>query len=224
MVRGERNNRRGESGGMRIKSLQFGYVLLACIAGLWQAWCFDYGSNRLLVLVAIGMSLPFALVTYGYAALLRGGMSVAGRPDWRRMLILWAGMPLSLASFSLVSLAETGLMDAFGLGVVDLPLYNVRLVVGEGAACFVWATCLLLWSRQTGSSVPRNRLLVAFATLFVGVLLASGLAYVALRLFSRDYYVYLESEVTTVISAFVVILAGNNASESRRNLDLAADA
>ena len=201
---------------MRLIPIDYGYVSLACISGVWQAWCFNYGSNKLLVPVVIGMSLPFALASYAHASFRRRAKSVAECPDWKRMIILWAGMSLSLASFSVVSLAETGLMYAFGFGVVDLPYYSFRLLIGEGAACLVWAICLLMWSRQTGSNFPRNRLPATFVILFFGVLFASGLAYLTLKLFNRDFYVYFESVVVTTISAFIVIFPESKATESGR--------
>lgn len=207
-----------QSSRMQLASVDYGYILLACIAGVWQAWCFNYGSNRLLVLVVIAMSLPFALSTYAHAAFLRRARLVAELPDWKRMLILWAGMPLSLTTFSLVSLAETRLMYSLGFGLVDLPYYQFRLLVGEAAACLVWAICLLMWSRQAGTGVPRNSLLEAFAILFVGVLFANGLAYLVLKLFNRDFYFYFESVVATTISAFIAITSRRQVAPISRGI------
>lgn len=215
----------GESSSIRqLGPADYTYILFSCIAGLWQGWCFTYGSNRLLVLVAIGMSLPFALATYAYALFLNRATSIAERPDWKRMLILWAGMPFSLVCSSLMSMAETRLMYVFGYGTVDLPFYDIRLLIAEGAACLAWAACLLVWSRRSGAGAVRNRFLAAFAVLFVGVIMADGLAYLALRLLNRDLYFYLESVVTTIISALILIFVENKAAKPGRGLDIVAEA
>jgi hypothetical protein len=129
------------------------------------------------------------------------------------MLILWAGMPLSLVVFSLTVAAGTGIMYLFGFGVVNLPLYNLRLMIGEGAASLVWAVCLLEWSRRPGLGLSRNHLLATSATLFAGALFAHGLTYLVLRTFHRDFYVYLESIVATVLSVLVLVFLKRKTEE-----------
>jgi hypothetical protein len=197
---------------MRPKFVDFAYVVLCCIAGLWQAWCFTYGSDRLFVLLVIGMSLPFALATYAHASLPSRAEAFAKQSDWKRTLVLWVGMPLSLAVFSLTSLGETGIMYAFHFGIVDFPFYNLRLLIAEVAACAAWAACLLVWGRYSGRHPSRNRFLVTFAALIVGVLFADLLTYLVLKTFRKDLYVYLESTIVTMISAIILVFSRSNAA------------
>jgi hypothetical protein len=192
----------GESVSMQYKLVAFCYVLLSCAAGIWQGWCFAYSSNALIILV---MGVPFALICYAYASLTTITSAAAERPHWSRMIILWAGMPLSLLMFALTALAETGIMNILGFGMVNLPFYNGRLLIAEAAASLVWAACLLLWSRTLRFRLSRNRFLLIFASLYGSVLLASGLTYLANRLLHKDLHVYLESSVVTAISAAIVI-------------------
>lgn len=187
------------------KSADYIYVMASCIAGVWQAWCFTYGKNNLLVLVIIGMSLPFALVSYIHASLLNATGDIAQPPDWKGIIVLWAGMPLSIVVASLTGAAETGILYAAGFGIVNLPLYSLRLLIAEGTACLAWATCLLFWSRQRGIRPLRKRLVAISAALFAGVLTADGLSWLIIRIFHKDVYVLLESVVVTMLSALIVV-------------------
>jgi len=193
----------------QLRPADYIYILLSCIAGIWQAWCFSYGSNNLIMLVVIAMSLPFALVSYIHASLRGATGDIAERPGWKRAFVLWAGMPLSLVVFSVTVLAETGIMDVSGFGILNLPFITLRLLIGEGAASFVWAICLLISGRQSGLHLARNLLFLTFAALFAGVLFASGLAYLVSRVFHADIYVYLESTVATTISAVILVFLRN---------------
>jgi hypothetical protein len=204
--------RDGESNIMAPLFVDLAYVAFCSVAGLWQAWCFTYGSDKLAVLLVIGMSLPFALATYAHGSLLSRAEAFAERPDWKRTLVLWVGMPLSLAVFSLTGLGETGIMYAFRFGIVELPFYNLRLLIAEVAACATWAACLLVWGRHSGRHPSRNRFLVTFAALVVGVLFANLLTFLALKTFHKDLYVYLESTFVTMISAVILVFSRRNAA------------
>jgi len=129
------------------------------------------------------------------------------------MLVLWAGMPLSLVVASLTILTETGMMYAAGLGIDNLPFYDLRLLIGEGGACLMWATCLLVWSRQPGLRLSRSRLLAVFAILFAGVLFAYGLSYLIRRSFHKDLFILLTSIVVTTISALILVFLRRKAKE-----------
>ncbi len=188
---------------MRLKSVDYIYVLLSCVLGIWQAWCFNYGRNS--VLIAVLMSLPFALASYARALFPRATGTVPERRDWKRTLVLWVGMPLSLVVGSLTILAETGIMYAVGFGVDNLPLDSFRLLVGEAAACLAWAVCLLVWSREPALRRPGNRLLAVFAALFVGVLFAYGLSYLIRINFHKDLFMLVTSIVVTMISALILV-------------------
>ena len=208
---------------MQLKSVDYIYILVSCIAGVWQAWCFNYGTNNLILLIVVAMSLPFAFASYIHASLRCATDNIAERTGWKRMFILWAGMPLSLVAFSLTALAETGIMYASGFGIVDLPFDSLRLLIGEGVASLAWAICLLIWGRQSGQRLSRNLLLATFAALFAGVLFANGLAYLILKTSHRDLYVYLESTVATTISAFILVFLRNKTAERAGNSDIASE-
>jgi hypothetical protein len=147
----------GESRRLRSTATGYIYVLLSSLAGVWQWWCADYGrDNFLTVTLGALMSLPFALASYAHASLFNS--TIVTRPNWKRIFILWAGMPFSFAIASLTILAQTRIMYAIGLGIDNLPYDSVRLMIGEGAACLVWAT--VCWHG------PQNRALGCQATAF----------------------------------------------------------
>jgi hypothetical protein len=202
---------------MRLKSIDYIYVLLSSATGVWQAWCFTYGQNS--ILIPILMSLPFALASYAYASLVSADGHVAKRPDWKRTLILWAGMPVSLVAGALTMGAETGIMYAVGLGIDNLPFASVRFLIGEGAACLVWAICLLVWSSASGLGLSRKRLLALSATLFVGVLFAYGLSDLIRRRFQKDRFFLVTSVVVTMISALFLVASRQNAKQSQNALN-----
>ena len=133
------------------------------------------------------------------------------------MLVLWAGMPLSLMVGALTILAETRIMYAAGFGMDNLPFYSLRLAVGEAAGCVAWTICLVAWSRQPGLVLSRNRILALFATLFVGVLSAHELSSLILKSFHRDVYVLLTSTVATTASALILVFLGSDAHEVHRH-------
>jgi len=164
-------------------------------------------------ILPILMSLPFALGSYAHASLARANSTSAKRPDWKRMLVLWAGIPLSLVVGSLTILAQTGIMYAGGFGIVNLPFDNLRLMIGEGAACLVWATCLLVWSRKPDLRPSPRRILELFAILFAGILFAFGASEVILRTFHKDLFILLTSVVATAISAMILVFLGRNIQE-----------
>jgi hypothetical protein len=194
-----------KSGGMRLRSVDYIYVLLAGIAGVWQSWCFNYGSDRFLILLIMLMSLPFALASYGYALFLSTTGTQAQRPDWTRIPILWAGMPFCLIVASATILAETKIMLAAGFGIVNLPFDDLRVLIGEGAACLAWAVCLLIWSQRAVLRPSATRLFALFAALFAGVLVTYGLSTLILRRFQKDYFILSTSIITTIISALLLV-------------------
>jgi hypothetical protein len=204
----------GESSSVRLKSIDYIYVLLSSLAGVWQWWCVDYGRDNFLT-VALGalMSAPFVLASYAHASLFRTSSTVVARPNWKRIVILWAGMPFSLAIGSATILAQTRIMQAVGFGIDNLPFYSLRLVIGEAAACLVWAICLLAWSWESGSCFSRNRILPLFAILLAGVLSAHGVSNLALKSFHREIYFLLTSVVATTISALILIFLRGKATE-----------
>lgn len=199
----------------QVKPADYIYVLFSCIAGVWQAWCFTYGSNDLLVFLVIGMSLPFAVASYIHAALLNTASDIVERPDWKGIIVLWVGMPLSLIVSSVIMFAETEILYAAGFGRIDLPFDSLRILIGEGFACLAWAACLLLWFRQQGIRPSRKRLLAIFAALFTGVLIADGLSRLVVRYLHKDIYFLLTSMVVTVLSALIVVFTSGKAVRMR---------
>lgn len=170
------------------------YLVACCAAAVWQAWCFDsYKTARLVV----PLGLPFALASYTHALALNRTL-----PDWKRGIVLWAGMPLSVLAAALLMLIETGVMYAAGLGVDDLPFLTARFLMGESAACLVWAGCLLIWSKRPF----RSHLLSIFAFLYAGVFLSYGLAHAVQRWADKHVYSLSVSLVETLISALCLVV------------------
>jgi hypothetical protein len=194
----------GQSSSLSLKSVDYIYVLFSSGAGVWQAWSANYGRNS--ILLAVTMSLPFAVASYAYALFRSTTSADAQRPDWKRVLILWAGMPLCMVVFTLTALAEVGIMRGIGFGIDNLPFVSLRILIGAGAACFAWAICLLAWSRQRSLRLLRSRIPVVSATLFVGVLSAYGLSELILRNLHKDLFVLLTSIVVTTISALILVI------------------
>lgn len=110
-------------------------------------------------------------------------------------------MPLSILAAALLMLTETGAMYAAGLGVNDLPFLTARFLIGESAACVVWAGCLLIWSKTPF----RSHLLSIFAFLYTGVFLSYGLARAVQRWADKDVYWLSASLIETLISALCLI-------------------
>jgi len=178
---------------MRLKSVDYIYVLLSSVSGIWQAWCLNYPSNSLLL--AILWSLPFALASYAHASLLKKAGIVNERPDWKRVLVLWAGMQLSLVIFSLTGLLETQIMRAFYPGADNFPFLHLRIFIAEGAASIAWACCLLVWSGRPSLRVFLRSLPAPSAILFASALSAYGLATIVRRAFHIDMLLVLTSTV-----------------------------
>lgn len=210
----------GKSSCLQLNQWDGIYILLSGIVGTWQAWCLNYGSNGLLLAILWSLwSLPFALASYVHASLLKKAGIVNERPDWKRMLVLWAGMQFSLVIFSLTVLMETQIMSVLYRTADNLPFYGLSLLIGEAAACLAWAVCLLVWSRRPVLRRSGNRLLALFAALFAGVLIAAGLATLIRRSFQKDFYFLLTSVVATMISALIlVLLRGKTQEVNNRNI------
>jgi len=185
-----------------LKSFDYVYVPLSSIIGVWQWWCINHGKDNIVsIILLMFMGLPFALASCAQLSL----RPVAVRRNWARIIVLWAGMPLSLAVASLVILAETGILYAAGFGTNDLPFDFLRVLIGEGAASLVWAICLLMSLREPSRRVSRTRILGTSAAIFAGTLLSQALSKLILSHFHMDIYFLLISLVVTTLSAFVVI-------------------
>jgi len=200
---------------MRLKSVDYIYVLLSCVLGIWQAWCLNYPSNGLLLAIPGSLwSLPFALASYAHASLLKKAGIVNQHPDWKRVLVLWAGMPLSLVAFSLTGLMETQIMSVFYRTADNLPLFNLRVLIAEGVGSVVWAVCLLVWSGRPSLRVFLRSLPTPSAILFASALSAYGLATLLFRSFHKDMLLVLTSTVTTAVSAVILIVLRNKIGQS----------
>jgi hypothetical protein len=114
-------------------------------------------------------------------------------------------MPSSLVLGALTILVETKTMQVAGLGIDNLPFYNVRILIGEAAACAIWATCLLVWSNQPRLRLLVGDLFVCFAVLVGGVLSAYGLSTLILRVLHSDVLIYVTSVIGTTVSAVLVV-------------------
>jgi hypothetical protein len=186
------------------------YVLFACIAGAWQAWCLNYGrDNVLAVFLMILLGFPFALASYVHASWLSSTDEIPERPNWKGLVVLWAGMPLSFAAGALTILAQTGIMYIALHRMNDLPLDSLRLLIGESVACLLWAKCLLLWLRQQGLHHSLRQFLALFGALLVGVLVAYGLTILIVRSSQRDHYWLFTSIATTAMSALCLVVLRN---------------
>jgi hypothetical protein len=188
------------------------YILLSGIVGVWQAWCLNYGRNS--IFVDMFWSVPFGLVSYVHASLLKKAGIVDERPDWWRVLVLWAGMQISLVVFSLTVLMETQIMSAFYHTVDNLPFVDLRILIGEGAGAVVWAGCLLVWPVRTNLRVFLRSLPALSAILFVGGLSAFGLAIVVRRIFHRDMFLVLTSTIVTAVSGAILVSLRNKTGQS----------
>jgi hypothetical protein len=182
------------------------YFLLSCVAGVWQAWCFGYGAdNTLTIILGVSLGLPFALTSYAHASIVSKSIDIGQSPDWKRMPILWIGMPLSLVLGALTMLAETAFMRVAGYGTENLPFSSLRFLIGEGVACLAWAMCLVMWFRPQQSPGSRHCFLFVFVTLYAGVLFAHGF-FAVLPRYSSKYFLA-TSIVETALSALIVMFA-----------------
>jgi hypothetical protein len=187
-------------------AIDYIYFLFSCVAGVWQAWCLNYGAdNTLSIILGVTMGLPFAVLSYAHASILSKSSAIDQRPDWKGMLILWIGMPLSIVMGVLTILATTLFLHAAGYGTDDLPFYSLRLSIGEAAACLAWATCLLMSFSSCGASRSRYYLFVFFATLYAGSLVVHGFSAVVPKYSSKHLLV--TSVVETALSARIGIFA-----------------
>ena len=203
-----------------LKSFDYVYVSLSSIISVWQWWCINHGKDNVFsIILLVLMGLPFALASYAQLLL----RPVAVRHNWARIIVLWAGMPLSLVAASLIILAETGVLYAAGFGTNDLPFDFLRLLIGEGAASLVWAICLLMSLREPGRRVSKTRILGTSAAILAGALLSQALSKLILSYFHKDIYFLLTSLVVTTLSAFVVILLRHQPEEAAKTPDLAGE-
>jgi len=170
----------------------YAYLAACCVAALWQSWCFE--SSNVWLVVPVG--LPFALAAYIHASILD-----RASPNWKRVMVLWAGMPLSTLAAALLAAGETGAMYAAGLGVDDLPFLISRFLIAESAACAVWAGCLLFWSNKPF----RSEFLLIFTFLYAGVFLSYGISLAVQKRASKDTYLLSVSLIETLISALCIV-------------------
>jgi hypothetical protein len=192
-----------------MKPIQFCYILLSCIAGLWQAWCIAYGKDDYVaVILGMTLGLPFALLSYLYTRS-QHNYPENGRSNWKDFIVLWLGMPLSLLVGTLAIVVETRIMLASGFKLDALPHYTVRLLIGEAIGCLAWATCLVLCYRRYASR--RLRLLTVFGILFVAVLVSHFLATAIREITALDLYFPLISIFLMLVSAITVIFSTNEA-------------
>jgi hypothetical protein len=103
-------------------------------------------------------------------------------------------------------------MQAAGYGIDNLPFYDVRLLIGEAAACLAWAACLLVWSSRPLRNFSKKNLLVIWAALFAIVLSAYGGSKLVLANFHKDVYFLLTSITATLLSALILVLLKNKHS------------
>lgn len=196
---------------MQLKFIDYIYILLSCTAGIWQAWCVSYGRNSILLLML--MSLPFTLLSWGHLSLYSQNRRALGGPGWKRLLVLWAGMPFSLAIGALTIFVATRMMYAAGFGAENPPFYFLRLAIGEAAACGVWIACLVAWPSQSHVGLSHKLFLSFFAILFACILAANGISNLVVKSFHKDIYLLLTSTVATTISSLLLILLKSKAEQ-----------
>jgi hypothetical protein len=215
----------GESSSMRLKFVDYIYVLFSLVAGTWEVLCLHYGrDNAIAIILVLFMGFPFAIVSYIHALSLSRAGNYHGRQGWKGLLILWMGMPVSFTAGALSMAAATAVLYSSGSESASFP-FDVLRLFGEGVACLAWAACLRTWSSQTGVHLSRNRLFVYFVFLFVGAIAAQGISMLVFRSFQKDLYWFLESTVVTTSSALILIFARNKATGSGENSDhLASEA
>jgi len=195
----------GKSRSLRLNLRDVVYVLFSFVAGVWQGWCFDTGRNAWLI---IPIGVPFAL---GSCAYLSPWTGIATHCDWKGALVLSVGMPLCLIAAAVTMGAETGILYALGYDVTHLPLYTVRVLIGEGVACLIWAKCLRFWSRSGHLTRP-TRSLHFFAILYLSVILAYGMSAMIHKLTEKNGNSIVISVFVTVTSAFMLTIRKREAS------------
>jgi hypothetical protein len=95
---------------MKLKFVDYGYIALCCVAGIWQAWCFNYGP----VTIVVAMGLPFALMTYSYASFVVRCRGIADRPHLKVIFFIPIGMLFSLAIGALAGAITVALETTIG--------------------------------------------------------------------------------------------------------------
>jgi hypothetical protein len=182
------------------------YLLSCCLAGVWQAWCFNYGRDDVFTLTLILlMGLPFAISSYAREVFRNRASTAASRPKWSSVFILWAGMPLSLALGALCVGLTTTVRHVLGLAATH-PRFDAPLLVGEGAACMAWAEALQVWCQRLGLWGSKSGVVLNFSLLFAGALTAQSLSILVFKSSHKDIYWFLESTVVTTISGMVLLL------------------
>lgn len=152
----------GESGSLSsLKAADCVYFVLACGAGIWEAWCAGWsGDDALAIFLLISMSEAFAVLSSGYMLQFGGGGHIGPRSPWKPIVILWAGMPLSVLLASLSMTGVTRALSAAGFRVDNnVPYAHILIGSGEAVACLAWTACLQVSSRRSftraRSSFPR---------------------------------------------------------------------
>ena len=199
---------------IKLKAADYAYFIAACGAGVWQAWCLNYsGDDILSIFLVLSFSVSFAVASYGYLSAFRGTEARDTQPPWKPILVLWAGMPLSVVLASLSMLATLELSRAVGFGADNnVPLVYLVIAMGEGVACLAWAKCLQIFCRQVGSGELPGRFRTVFVSLFLSVLLAEGLIRLAPSYPSPEMYFGSISVLATATSAIILVISAKPGS------------
>jgi hypothetical protein len=180
------------------------YILLSGFAGIWEAWCFNYGRDDLvLIAVVVLQGLPFALLSSAHDRVAHPAVGRAdAAPRWKRMLALWAGMPLSFLSGALSAGVTTVIVYAIA-HPTDFPSY-IPFCIGVAVACFAWTCCIRMWLIRPGMRLLGGSFFTACLVLIAGTVVAYGLSALILRTLHKDLWWSLTGVVITAATAAII--------------------
>jgi len=198
----------------RLKSADYVFLMAACGAGMWQAWCISYPRDDIFsIFLVMSFGVPFAVASYGYLSAFSGTGARDTRPPWKPILVLWAGMPPSVVLASLSMLATSQVSRAVGFRIDNnIPFAYFVIAMGESVACLAWAKCLQIFCRQIGLGELHGRLKAVFVSLFVSVLLAEGLLKLSPSYPSQRISLGCISVLATITSATILVISAKRGS------------
>lgn len=186
-----------------LNASDYTYILLSGFAGVWEAWCCNSGNDKLLAVALMLMGFPFAALTYAHQKFtFHGEVTVSAARSWRRLVVLWAGIPLSLFCGAWCAGATTALIYAIA-HPTNFPGY-IPLSVAYACAGLAWTCCIRIWLPPPDSPLFSKGTLGVYLIVMAGILVGLALTESISAAFHKDLFWQVEGILLTALSAGII--------------------